>query len=129
MDLCCGFPLWTLVQPKNIIPQQPGRVLGIERGGSGHGMHLLGEPVNHHKDGILPLGFRQGTDEVHGDGGPRTWRGVMGVKRGHSPLPGRLGPLAGIASLHASLDLPAHAGPVVVPGRQLQRLVVAWVPS
>ena len=53
----------------------------------------------------------------------------MGVKRGRSPLPGRLGPLTCIAPLHISLDLLAHAGPVVVPGHQLQRLVVAWVPS
>ena len=53
----------------------------------------------------------------------------MRVKRGCSSLPGRLGSLAGIASFHISLDLLAHAGPVVVSGHQLQRLVVAWVPS
>ena len=58
------------MQSKNIIPQQPGCVLGIERGGSGDGMHLLGEPVNHDKDGILSLRFRQRANEVHGDGGP-----------------------------------------------------------
>ena len=53
----------------------------------------------------------------------------MGVKRGRSPLPGGLGPLASIASLHIPLDFSAHAGPVVVSGDQLQRLVVTWVPS
>ena len=53
----------------------------------------------------------------------------MRVKGGRSSLPGRLGPLAGIASFYISLDLLAHAGPVVVPGHQLQRLVVTWVPS
>ena len=74
-----GLELWPPVmddllggsmQPKNIIPQQPGCVLGIECGGSGYRMQLLGEPVNHYQDGILSLRFRQGTDEVHGDGGP-----------------------------------------------------------
>ena len=53
----------------------------------------------------------------------------MGVKRGRSFLPGRLCSLAGIASFYISLDLLAHAGPVVVPGHQLQHLVVTWVPS
>ena len=53
----------------------------------------------------------------------------MGVERGRCFLSGRLRSLASIASLHISLDLLAHAGPVVVPGHQLQRLVVAWVPS
>ena len=58
------------MKPKDIIPEQPGCVLGIECGGSGDGMHLFGEPVNHYKDGILSLRFRQGANEVHGDGGP-----------------------------------------------------------
>ena len=53
----------------------------------------------------------------------------MGVKRGRCLLSGRLGSLTGIAPFHISFDLPAHAGPVVVPGHQLQGLVVAWVPS
>ena len=90
-------------------------------------MKLLGEQINYHQDYILPLGFRQGTDEVHRDGGP--WSGVMGVEGGCSSLSGRLGPLAGIASLHIPLDFPAHAWPVVVPGHQFQHLVVAWVSS
>ena len=78
-DRKLGLELWAPVmdyllgdsmQSKNIIPEQPGCVLGIERGGSGDGMHLLGEPVDHYEDGILSLRLRQGTDEVHGDGGP-----------------------------------------------------------
>ena len=53
----------------------------------------------------------------------------MGVDRGRCFLSGQLRSLASIASLHRSLYLLAHAGPVVVSGHQLQRLVVARVPS
>ena len=78
-DWKLGQELWAPVmdyllgdsmQPKDMVPQQPGCVLGIECGGSGYGMHLLGESINHYKDGIPSLRLRQGTDEVHGDGGP-----------------------------------------------------------
>ena len=52
------YLLGDFMQSKNIIPQQPGCVLSIECGGSGYGMQLLGEPVNHYKDGILSLRLR-----------------------------------------------------------------------
>ena len=68
------------VQPKDVDHEQPGCLLGIEQGGSGDGMKLLGEPINDHQNRVLSLGLRQGTDEVHGNGGPGSRRGVMGVK-------------------------------------------------
>ena len=67
VDSKLGLELWPPVmdyllghsmQSKDMVPQQPGHVLSIERGGSGYCMHLLGELVDHYQDDILPLRFR-----------------------------------------------------------------------
>ena len=66
MDYLLGHSM----QSKVVVSEELGCLPCIERGESGYCMQLLGEPVDHHKDGILSLRLRQGTDEIHGDGGP-----------------------------------------------------------
>ena len=90
-------------------------------------MDLLGKVVHHHADGIVPLRFRQFSNQVNTDDLPGFRGNVMGVERIVRALSDGFDPLAFSASFNVFPDVPVHSWPPIVVSDQFMGLVPSWV--
>ena len=92
-------------------------------------MNLLGEAVHHHTDGIVPLRFRQFSNQVNTDDLPGLSWDVVRVEWVVRALPDGFGSLAFLTPLDVFPDVPVDPWPPVVASDQLMGLVPSRVPS
>ena len=113
---------------EDVIAIQLGHALQCLGGVGGQDMNLLGETIHHHTDGIVPLGFRQLSNQVDTDDLPRFRGNVMGMQRIVGTLSDGLNPLTLSTSFNVFPDVPVDPWPPVVASDQLMGLVPSRVP-
>ena len=104
---------------EDVIVIQPGHALQRDGGVGGQDVNPLGEVVHHHADGIVPLRFRQLSNQVNADDLPGLRGNVVRVKRIVRALPDGFDSLAFLTPLNVLPDVPVHAWPPVVASEQL----------
>lgn len=50
-----------------IVKEHSGNAFSSKRVGEGEKMAVFGEPVNHHQDAVLALGFGEALNKIHGN--------------------------------------------------------------
>ena len=112
------------VELEHVVTKQLGHAFSREGGVRGNRVHLLGEAVHNHADGVVAGGDRERSDEIEGDGVPGPGRNVVRLQGCLQQGPSWLRPLTRDTALNILSDVSAHARPVVVPGDELKGLAV-----
>ena len=113
---------------EHMITIQPGHAFRCDGCVGGEDVNLLGEAVHHHTDGIVPLRFRQLSNQVDADDLPGLSWDVVRVKRVVRALPDGFDPLALSTPFDVFPDVPVDPWPPVVASDQLMGLVPSRVP-